>query len=761
MIRRNSNNLLIGLTLVLVVFAVWSIGAQSVPTGDMSESPTPSELHRWLAQGKAGATVDAAVKQSLLKQTTVECTQTNYDVLFYDLWLDIDDTTEYLYGHLRTVSKIAENNTSELQYDLLSNMIVDSVKSPASTLTFNRDGDVLIVTLDESHSIGDTVETTVFYQGHPDGEHPISPGFFFESNYYTDPVIYSHSQPYGARSWWPCKDRRDDLCDSMAITVRASDDFYVVSNGNLDSVVTIFGMVHVLNWYYFLPYPAETDLISLAVADYEIWYDQWYYNDGADSMPIVQAVYPQAVDESLDMLDITPDIMTELSSLYGTYPYVNCKYGHATTEYWGATEHITMTSTSIMPEYSSYWGFEEYVVAHEMSHSWFGDMISCKSWADIWLNEAWATYSEALYFQYKYAHHQWQRYHEYMNGLEYTDGGTIYRTDTTTKADVFDIIVYDKGAWMLHMLRRAIGDSVFFDAVDAYTHSQYRFHSLSTAEYIDFWEQTTGLELNWFFDQWLYGEYRPRYLWAFLNEPTDSGTYNIYLALDQMQTTEPQVFIMPVDVVLQLESGPTDTLRLWVDRRKNVFAFEFESPMVDIDIDPGDWLMNYETEINWRLHFIVPNRLPDSPVNAAYSIEMECRGGSEDNTFSFVEGTLPPGMTFDTETALLSGRPTDTGKYLFTLMVDDNGSNYWDEQEFELHIVPRQIVPGDINGDESQDIADVVFLVTYMFQLGPPPPYPEQADVNNDCSIDIADLVYLVTYMFSGGPPPLIGCAVL
>lgn len=746
-------------TILTIIMAATSAGGQT--TADLPDSLTPSEMHRWLAAGKAGGAVDAAVKESLLMQSRVECTQTNYDVLFYDLWLDVDDTTAWLTGRLRMVAAIAEDGTNEIQLDLISSMTVDSITSPAGTLAFSRDGDVLIVALGDTYATGETIETTVYYQGHPDEDHPTSAGFHFDINYYNDPVIYSHSQPYGARSWWPCKDRRDDMCDSMAITVRASDDFYVASNGTLDSIVTTFGLGNVRDWYYFLPYPAETDLISLAISDYETWTDQWIYNGGVDTMPIVQAFYPQATTQAHDMLAITPDALTDLSELFGTFPYANCKYGHATTEYWGATEHITMTSTLILPQYSWYWGFEEPVVVHEMAHSWFGDAISCNSWADIWLNEGWASYSEALYFQYKFGYQQWPRYHEYMNGMDYSEGGTIVRTDTTTGDDVFNLIVYDKGAWVLHMLRHVLGDSVFLAALNDYTHSQYLFNSLTTDEYIDFWEQSTGRELNWFFDQWLYGEYRPHYLWAFFNEPTDSGTYNIYLALDQMQTTEPQVFVMPVDVVIQLESGPTDTLSLWVGSRKNMFAFEFASPMEHLYIDPGDWLMNYESEINWKLHFITPNVLPVGTIDVPYSLEIECRGGTGDNTYTLTDGALPPGIAFDPTTASLSGTPTDSGRFVFTLSADDNGSNYYDDQEFELYIKIRQVVPGDINGDESQDIADVVFLVTYMFQSGPPPLFPEQADVNNDCSIDIADLVHLVTYMFAGGAPPLVGCAEL
>ncbi|HOP06037.1 MAG TPA: M1 family aminopeptidase [candidate division Zixibacteria bacterium] len=741
-------------TLILMIGV--SVAASETPDFVDHSNPTPTELHRLEAYAKSRGWLEGRLIDELNQKSSLVNTQENYDVLKYDIYIDVDDTTQELRGSVGIYARAAQPAVNAIQVDLADNMTVDSIVAPSGSLSFSRSDNMILIDLDNSYNVDDLFHLYIYYQGRPLDATSFIGGFSFDTTYANEPCYSSLSQPYGARSWWPCKDRNDDKADTFTVCIEAQRDFYVASNGRLDSIVTPFGQTQIRKFYYVMPYPMVSYLFSIALYPYYIFEDEWVYNNGADTMPIINAVYPDKRAAAEEMLAVTPGALTIYSDLYGLYPYADLKYGHANFEWTAAMEHQTMTSTWCHQYYD--WGFNEATVVHELAHQWFGDMMTCHSWADLWLNEGWASYSEALYFQAQAGANGWSAYHTYMAGMDHTEGGTIYRYDTLDVDNLFDIIVYDKAAWLIHMLRGVLGDSLFFTGLDAYTSSQYRFGSVTTDQFIDLWEQATGVELRTFFEDWLYGEYRPHYLWAFLNEANGDGTYTSYIAIDQMQTTEPQVFHMPVDVVLETEAGMQDTMVFNLDLRRKVFVRQLDDPIVDVHIDPANWVMNYTTEINWKMHFIVENELPVAYTYLDYELLLDTRGGSGDNTFSWIEGSLPNGLVFDPNTAIISGQPTDTGQFTFTVYVDDNLSNYWDEQQFFLHVIEPDLVPGDIDMSGSLDIADLVYMATYMFQGGPEPPVINLTDVNGSCVLDIADLIYLVEYMFQEGPEPVVGC---
>ncbi len=658
------------------------------------------------------------------------------------------------------LAQATEDGVSEIQVDLLANMPIDSITSPESQLAFTREDDVVVVDLGQSFNAGGQFELTVFYYGHPMSTSTPFGGFDFGVRYlvwpYLDglskPVFTTLSQPYGARSWWPCKDRPDDKADSMRATFTVNKWFYAVSNGNLDSVVTPFGQGSLLRYHYTMTQPIVTYLFALSMTDYWVWYDQWIYNDDQDTMPIINHVFPEWLDGSYVNFEDTKRGLTILSEKFGLYPFADMKYGHVGWWSYAGMEHQTITS--IFGRHYVDYPFEPLVI-HELAHSWWGNMITCKSYHDIWLNEGWATYSEAVYFQHRLG---WRYYHEYMNYFDYADGGTIYRSDTTSPDLIFDLIVYDKAAWVVHMLRHVLGDSLFFAGIHTYYDSEYKHGSLDTWEFCELWEEATGRDLHWFFEDWIFGEYRPNYRYCWWNEPSDSGGYDVALVVDQHQTTDPQVFRMPVDFVLHLDSGPLDTITLWVGQRRNTYVFNFPDSLVDVELDPSGWVLKYESNAPWYLHFVTLSTLPSAQEELQYEVTLDTRGGSGSNTFSITDGALPNGLTMDEQTGVITGTPTDSGSFTFTANVDDDYSNFWDEATFVLHVEHTPLIPGDIDVSGSVDIADLIYIVDYSFTGGPAPLLPNLADVDGSCGIDIADIVHLVDYMFVEGPPPVMGC---
>ena len=735
----------------IILTAIFTISAQAeIPAAD-GTTFDPSELHRFLSEGKSRAAADRAFAAKFFAEQERTNTQTNYDVKVYDIRLRVDDTTETLFGRVKFVALATIDGVIEVQVDLLDNMPIDSIVSPAGVLAYTRADNMVTVTLDQTYNTDERFEFDIYYYGQPIGGTSVFNGFAWHIKSSGEYSISSVSQPYGGRSWWPCKDRMDDKADTFHIAITADTRFYVASNGSLDSIAMVPGHVH--TFYYTMPYPMASYLFAIAVSDYAVWYDEWIYNDYQDTMPLVHAVDPAWYVYSQDHYNVTPTALTVLSNKYGVYPWHDIKYGHATMEWWSAMEHQSMSW--MLGSHSSGWGYSEPIVVHELAHQWWGDFITCESWADIWLNEGWASYSEALYYQVRQG---WAAYHDYMEYMDYSDGTSIYRVDTTNPGEVFDLIVYDKAAWVVHMLRGVLGDSMFFAGIEDYYNSQYAYGALTTAEFEEVWEQSTGMDLGWFFDEWIFGEYRPNYRFAYWVEPSDSSGYDVFLAVDQVQTTDPQVFKMPIDFTFEQAGADPDTVMLWVNDRKNTYVFNFPDSIVDVDLDPRGWVLKYKSNAPWYLHFIILSTLPSAQQELPYEVALDTRGGSGNNTFSITDGALPNGLTLDEQTGVIAGTPTDSGSFSFTANVDDDYSNFWDEAMFVLHVEHTPLIPGDIDISGEVNIADLIYIVDYSFTGGPAPLLPNLADVDGSCSIDIADIVHLVDYMFVEGPPPVMGC---
>ncbi len=735
---------------LLTIFTLFCILA-SVVTADVDNGPTNGEripasvIHQKMAEGKMAAYLNKQRALALAAAEALENTQTNYDVLFYDIYIRVNDTTEIIYGKVTFVALAAQSGVGEVQIDFFDNMTIDSIVAPSGPLSYSRANNVVTVTLDAIYNAGQQFEFDFWYHGHP--EEGGFQAFSFDT-YNGNKVISTLSEPYFAHTWWPCKDRMDDKADSFNIAIEVDTIFYVGSNGTLDSTVYNGGTSK--TFYYSVHYPMTTYLFSLAISNYTVWYDEWVYNNGQDTMPIVNACYPDRLTDAQAGWGITPQALTIFSENYGPYPFVNEKYGHANFEWGGGMEHQTMTSMT-----GSWFGFYEPVVVHELSHQWWGDMITCKQWGHIWLNEGWASYSEALYYL---EQEGWSSYHNYMNSMDYSSGGTIYIYDTTDVWNIFGTIVYDKGAWVVHMLRGVLGDSLFFEGVQAYYNSQYQYAAATTEEFRDVFENATGVELDWFFEEWIYGEYRPTYHWAYWKEASDTGGYDVFLHIDQAQTTNPQVFTMPVDFFFDLSSGPDDTLTLWVDKRSDLFKFNFPSNISTIKLDPAGWVLKYQLNKTWTLFVITfDEELSDGRQYFAYNDTIEARGGTGSNTYSIVSGALPTGYNINNN-GIISGSTSATGLFTFTVLVDDNGSTYWDQEEFTIYVAPTPVVPGDVTFNGVVNIVDLTFLVDYLFRYGPPPPVLNTADANGSCTIAVDDMTYLVDYLFRNGPAPVMGC---
>jgi aminopeptidase N len=302
-------------------------------------------------------------------------------------------------------------------------------------------------------------------------------------------------------------------------------------------------------------------------------------------MPVLNYVTPEHLSDGLAQLPRTVTMLEIFSERFGLYPFADEKYGHAEFQRGGAMEHQTMTS-------ATYLAFAEYVVAHELAHQWFGDMITCASWRHLWLNEGFATYCEALYFEDRYGPDAYRADMLPKMAAAKTASGTLLVQDTSRVSTLFDhALVYDKGASVLHMLRHVLGDSVFFGAMKHYSATPgLRFATATTADFQSACEEFAGRDLSWFFDQWTGGERYPRYSYVWSTIPSPTGCTLDIRITQATGTTNPPLFRMPVDIRCASATQET-TLVLENTAADQEWLIPLSFTPAAVDLDPEHWIL--------------------------------------------------------------------------------------------------------------------------------------------------------------------------
>jgi hypothetical protein len=342
-----------------------------------------------------------------------------------------------------------------------------------------------------------------------------------------------------------------------------------------------------------------------------------------------------------------------------------------------------------------------------------------------------------------------------MNSFEYVGGGSIYIQDTTNIWNIFSAIVYDKGGWVLHMLRHVVGDSLFFESLANYR-QQYMWSHASTEDFQGVVEATSGMDLDWFFQQWIYGTYRPIYRYSYLIEPDGSGGSNMYLHIRQVQSTDPQVFTMPVDIRITT-SGGTETQLVFNDSRQQNFVLHTDVEALYAHFDPQRWISRQVESESYTMH-IVNEILTDAVQTQIYEDTVLVKTATPDYLCEITSGALPSGLTLEPTTGVISGASVDAGDFAFTVRATHQQYGYVDSMAYVLHVEQIPDRPGDANNDGDVNTADAVYIINYIFKGGPEPVVGNWADVNADCVLNIGDPVYLINYIFKDGPEPQLGC---
>ncbi len=510
--------------------------------------------------------------------------QEEFDISYYFLDLIPDPETSVLRGTVEVVAKVIGTDLDHIELDFWSGMNILDIHmtyNPGEILYYTHMGDILYISLDKVYVPGEEIKVSIEYIGQPQNSPYNSFDFGVKDS---KPMIWTLSQPFGARAWWPCKDVTSDKADSVDIKVTVPNDLIVASNGILREKV-INGEKTTYWWHE--KYPIVPYLISLAIHPYIISYDDYLYNENSDTMKIHFYMFSENADLFSEMNAKTKDMIRYFSELFGQYPFIDEKYAHADFLGRGAMEHQTCSSFS-------FWN--EWVIVHELAHQWWGNFITCENFHHIWLNEGFATYSEALW--YEHLHGYGTASHYQMTTNLYLGAGTVYVEDPQNE-DIFNPgLTYNKSSWILHMLRHIVGDESFFNILKAYYASQsHIFGAANTEDFQRICEQVSGINLEKFFHQWIYEEYYPRYSvrWKWIK---NGGMFQIQIDVKQVQ--ENHYFWMPIDISISTTDGEFNFV-VWDSLSIQSFTLEVPSEPLSLEIDKNNWILKQvESDISQR-----------------------------------------------------------------------------------------------------------------------------------------------------------------
>ncbi|MEK8179236.1 M1 family aminopeptidase [Flavobacterium buctense] len=423
----------------------------------------------------------------------------NYDVTYSKLEFTVNPAVYFITGKV-TITFKALSDMTTVTFDLTDQLTVSTVKQGATNLSFVQNAsDELVITLPSTLTTGNFATVEINYSGAPaSGEQA-----FTRSTHSGTPIIWTLSEPFGARDWWPCKQDLNDKIDSIDVYITAPSQYVSVANGIEPEAPVVSGANKTTHFQHNYPIPAY--LVAIAVTNYQV------YNQTAgiepNTFPIVNYIYPESYSAAVVSLAQTPVIMDLFENLFEAYPFSAEKYGHAQCGFGGGMEHTTVSFMG---------NFSRGLIAHELAHQWFGDKITCGTWKDIWLNEGFATYLSAITI-------------ENLDGLDAfitqktsmvdfitsSPIGNVYLTDTqaTSVSRIFSSrLSYNKAAMVLEMLRFKMGDEDFFQAIRNYlADPNLAFKYAVTTDLKTHLEAVYGQDLTEFFDDWIYNQGYPSY----------------------------------------------------------------------------------------------------------------------------------------------------------------------------------------------------------------------------------------------------------
>lgn len=500
----------------------------------------------------------------------------NIDVLNYNLNFDFSNNFKSNANYIFTANEIVRIKAINDINTVMLNANNSSLKIESVSIngvSFTHTKDEITISLDKTYLAGEEFEVGISY----------SHKNFFDTAFYVGKgILYTDSEPEGARCWYPCKDFPDDKA-LFEIKGKVPANILFGSNGILTDSISD-GKFTTYTWKE--DYPMATYLAVIAASEhYSMKVIEWRNAETNKMIPI--RFYFQKTDEKskIDLMMIrVPEMLDFLTEKFGSYPFNKLAFATVDNQFpWGGMENQTLITLCGNC-------YNDDLLLHEIAHHWFGDMISPTRWSDIWLNEGFATYCETIWAEKMEGKTQYRRLNK-INADSYimtNPGRPIYNKawDTLTPNNnvLFDVaMTYNKSGAILYMLRYVLGDSLFFSSVKRYaTNPDLMYKNINTNEFVRLMSEYSNRDLIWFFEQWLY---RP-------NHPVYENRYEIKKEGDEWevifnvkQTQHEEFFKMPIEIQVFF-AKENKIVRLESDYNNQSFELKFKDKPVQVVFDP-------------------------------------------------------------------------------------------------------------------------------------------------------------------------------
>jgi hypothetical protein len=494
----------------------------------------------------------------------------NYDVTYYGLHLTIDISGQTIDGYTTVTVTAEEEGMNHLTLELVD-LTVTEVQHDGGDVNYTYESGVLDIDLGGAHSLGESISVDVYYHGHPtDAVH-------FQNN-----RVYTYGWDVLSKYWFPCYDDPADKADSADMYFTVPDGNIVASNGEL--ITRSNNADNSVTFHWRENHPICTYNICLGAAEYQT------ITDDFQGTPVIHYLYAEDYNDGLTCFQNAVDMLTYFSNTFsdGNYPYPDEKFSFCDSYVSGGMEHQTIPfigTTYITPNLT--W---EWLYAHEMSHMWWGDSVGIGTWADFWLSEGFATYSESLWLGDEYG---LQEFYDHMRelALQYFSEDASHRFPIYDPEIPLSYTVYNKGGWVLHMLRRVMGDTDFFQLLHDY-YTDHAYGNTVTADFQADAETVYGESMDWFFQQWIYLAGYPEldFSWVVSANGPD---YNVTISIDQTQEVDSLTpyFKIPLDWRIHTAGGDYN-FPVWMEAvQHQEYTLTVPDEPEYVLLDPDHWLL--------------------------------------------------------------------------------------------------------------------------------------------------------------------------
>ena len=508
--------------------------------------------------------------------------QNKIDVIHYRYNIELNDKNDSV-GGWAEITFIAAENISSVSFDLASVKqgkgitVTSTLYSLRSSLrpSYTHSNDKITISGSHEFKKGDTGYVNIFYKGIP------ADGLIISKTKYGRRSFFADNWPDRGHNWIPCRDDPADKA-SVEFIVTAPEHYQVVANGIQIEETSIGNGFKTTHWKE--DTPVSTKVMVIGVADFAVQLTGF----ANGNIPVYSWVYPEDRNNGFYDYAMAKDILPFFISKVGPYGYKKLANVQSKTKFGGLENANTIfySENSVTGTRKS-----ESLIAHEIAHQWFGNMATEKSFGHLWLSEGFATYFTILYFENKYGKDTARRMlaEDRAQVIEFsrTNNKAVVDTDETDYMNLLNPNSYQKGGWVLHMLRSELGDSVFWRSIRKY-YATYAGGIADSRDLQKVFEDVSAKNLKQFFDQWLYSPGLPQLNieWNY-----DAATKSVIVDIKQVQKSP---FQFPLSLKLKYSAGNSKTEKIFVNNTSTSFKIKADQkPMAVIADAEIELLANF------------------------------------------------------------------------------------------------------------------------------------------------------------------------